>query len=179
MKYIKLTAVLAVCLLALFSPLTLNAQDIPDQDELSCSPVTEEEAAQFLERFNEIFDGPNFDIVDELFAEDFVGHLQLAPPLDREGWIDYISSLYAGMSDLKLEGPNLLIVGDDLMAWHYTATGTHDGPLFGVPATGNPVSFDGIGIVCFNEDGRIIEGWTDMDVVGLLAQVGAFPPPQE
>jgi predicted ester cyclase len=179
MKTLKHTTIWITCLVILFSFVYSPAQETTAQsDTSSCSPVTEEEAAQFLEQFKAIFDGPNFDLVDELFAPDFVGHLQLAPPLDREGWKDYAASFYDGISDLSIE-TNQVILGEDLLAWSYTFTGTHDGPLFGVPATGNPVSFNGFGYVCFNEDGMIVEGWANNDVVGLLAQIGAFPPPQE
>jgi hypothetical protein len=35
---------------------------------------------------------------------------------------------------------------------------------------------DGIGIFSFDENGLATENWAVLDVVGLLAQIGAFPP---
>jgi predicted ester cyclase len=139
--------------------------------------LSEEDAMAFAEQFNAIFDGPQLEIADEIMAEEFVGHLPLAPELDRQGWKDYVASFYVGISDLK-EEVNEVIVGEDRVVLYVSYTGTHDGPLFGIPATGNAVTFDGIGIFRFDEDGRAVENWAVVDVVGLMAQIGAFPPEQ-
>ncbi len=59
---------------------------------------------------------------------------------------------------------------------YVTYTGTQDGALFGIPATGKKISIDGIGIFSFDKEGLVTENWAVIDVVGLLAQIGAFPP---
>jgi steroid delta-isomerase-like uncharacterized protein len=139
------------------------------------SPLTEEAALAFAERFDTIFDGGNVDIADEIFSPDFVAHLPLAPELDREGWKAYAASFYDAFPDLTQE-VNQVIVSDDRVVLYVTYTGTHDGPLFGIPATGNSVTMDGIGIFSFDENGLATENWAVLDVGGLLAQIGAFPP---
>lgn len=130
----------------------------------------------FAERFNDIFDGPNISKTDEIFAPNFIGHLPLAPVLDREGWKTYVGSFYAGMSDMRQE-INEVIIGDDRLVLRVTYTGTHDGPLLGVPATGKPVKIDGIGIFQFDANGLVAENWAVIDVVAVLAQIGALPSP--
>jgi predicted ester cyclase len=137
--------------------------------------LSEEVAMTFAERFDSIFDGGNFAIADEIFSPDFVGHLPLAPELDREGWKNYAASFYDAFPDLTQE-INQVIVSKDRLVLHVTYTGTHEGPLFGIPATGNAVTLDGIGIFSFDENGLATENWALLDVVGLLAQIGAFPP---
>lgn len=139
--------------------------------------ISEAEAMAFAERFNAIFAGPNLDIANEIMAEDFVGHLPLAPELDRQGWKDYVASFYAGLPDVT-ETVNQVIVGKDRVVLYVTYTGTHDGDFFGIPATGNSVTFDGIGIFRFDENGLAVENWAVVDVVGILAQIGGFPPAQ-
>ncbi len=64
------------------------------------SSISEEAAMNFADQFDAIFDGPNLDIADEILSPDFVSHLPLAPELDREGWKNYVASLYTGVSDL-------------------------------------------------------------------------------
>lgn len=137
--------------------------------------ITEEFAAHFAERFDAMFDGPNLDIADEILAPEFVSHLPLAPELDLEAFKAYIASFYEGISDITQE-THQVIVADDRVVIHVTYNGTHDGTLFGIPATGNPISMNGIGIFSFNEEGLATENWAVIDVVAILAQIGAFPP---
>jgi len=136
--------------------------------------MTEEQLTAFVNQFDAIFDGPEVDIADEIFAPDFVGHLPFAPELDREGWKDYVASFYQGVPDATQE-INQVIVGADRLILHVTYTGTHTGALFGVPATGNPIVMEGIGIFRFNEDGLAIENWAVLDIGEVLVQIGAFP----
>lgn len=168
LMFVMLGALLAVMLNILV--VGVQAQSTDEGSSLS-----EEAAMAFAEQFDTIFDGPNLDIADEIFAPNFVAHLPLAPELDREGWKNYVASFYTGLSDLT-EEVNQVIVSKDRVVLHVTYTGTHDGLVFGIPATGNPISFNGIGIFSFDENGLATENWAVVDVVGLLAQIGAFPP---
>jgi predicted ester cyclase len=140
--------------------------------------LTEEFANTFVERFDMIFDGvENLDIANEIFAPDFVGHLPLAPELDVEGWKAYVASFWAGAPDSRQEVNQIIVAGDRLII-HVTYVGTHTDTLFGIPATGNPISMDGIGIFTFNEEGLATENWAVLDLAAVYAQIGAFPPAQ-
>jgi len=174
----KFMFVLVVVLLAvLLTTVGVGAQEATQAATQEASPISEAAAMQFAEKFNSIFDGPNLAVADEILAPDFVGHLPLAPTLDLAGWKGYVSSFYAAMPDLT-ETVNQVIVSKDRVVLHVTYTGTQNGPLFGIPATGKHVTLDGIGIFRFNEKGQAVENWAIIDVVGLLAQIGAFPPTQ-
>lgn len=94
--------------------------------------------------------------------------------LDREGLKSYIAGFYVGSSDLRQHIDKVIVREDHLvLRVHYT--GTHDGPMMGVPATGRAVKIDGIGIFRFNEEWKVAENWAVIDVAGLLAQIGALP----
>ena len=174
-RLLRVLFLVASLMLLLWRFTALEAQDNPPAtSEVSLS---EEAVMEWVEQFNAIFDGPNLDIVDEIFAEDFVGHLPLAPELDREGWKAYVASFYEAFPDMTEEVHDV-VIGDDTIAIRVSYTGTHDGPLFGIPATGNTVTMTGTGIFRFNEEGLAVENWADLDVVGVLAQIGAFPPEQ-
>jgi predicted ester cyclase len=53
-------------------------------------------------------------------------------------------------------------------------TGTHQGELMGVPASGKPIFVRGMTILRF-EDDKCVERWSEIDMVGLMAQIGAIP----
>lgn len=119
---------------------------------------------RFAERFDEIFKGPQLDLIDELYG----------PEIDREGMKSYIGGFYVGLSDLR-QHIDEVIIGEDRLVLRVTYTGTHDGPLFGVPATGRSVKVDGIGTFRFKADGKVDESYAVVDIAGLMAQIGALP----
>jgi predicted ester cyclase len=53
--------------------------------------------------------------------------------------------------------------------------GTHEGPFMGVEPTGREVTLPAIEFDRF-EDGLLVETWTQSDQLGLLEQLGAWPP---
>ncbi|MGD9531705.1 MAG: ester cyclase, partial [Pseudonocardia sp.] len=50
------------------------------------------------------------------------------------------------------------------------------GPFLGVAGTGTEIALPGITILHFR-DGRCVERWSHADMLGVLVQVGAVPPP--
>jgi predicted ester cyclase len=124
----------------------------------------------FIERFAAMFDGARLDAAEDIFALDFIGHLPLAPVVDREGWKAYIRSVYAAISHLSQQIDEV-VISEDRLVLRVTFSGIHSGVLFGIPATGVPVSIDGIGIFRFNDKGQAAEIWAVVDVIGLLVQV--------
>jgi len=55
-------------------------------------------------------------------------------------------------------------------------TGTYHGAFLGVPATGKPVRVWGV-VIDRLVEGRIEETRIIMDILGLMMQLGAIPPP--
>jgi predicted ester cyclase len=132
--------------------------------------LTEEVAANFVERFDAFFNTPDFDIVDEIFAEDFQAHLPLAPQLDLQGFKDYVASFYVPFPDIKQTTNKILISGDHLTI-HVTYTGTSQGEFFGAAPNGEQWTMNGIGIFQF-EDGMAVENWAVIDIGELFVQTG-------
>ena len=64
------------------------------------------------------------------------------------------------------------IVDGDRLAQEWTATGTNDGELKGLAATGGRVEVDGCTTVAFNEDGTVRASHLYWDVAGLMRQLG-------
>ncbi|HWJ32200.1 MAG TPA: ester cyclase, partial [Gaiellaceae bacterium] len=75
--------------------------------------------------------------------------------------------------DLRLTAEQTIAQGDHV-AVRWTARGTHQGELFGIPATGKEAIVTGISFDRW-ANGKIVESWTNWDTLGLLQQLGAVP----
>lgn len=60
----------------------------------------------------------------------------------------------------------------------WTARATHQGELMGISPTGKPVTFTSIDLHRI-AGGQITEEWAQLDMFGLLQQLGAIPTPGE
>jgi steroid delta-isomerase-like uncharacterized protein len=128
--------------------------------------------------FDEVWSEGELELVDELFAPEYVGHPSGPEETVRgpEGVKEYVGRLREGVPDLTVTVEDQVIAGDKV-ATRWTARGTHDGELFGIEPTGRTASVAGITVQRFGADGRIIEGWTNWDLLGLLQQLGVTPQP--
>jgi steroid delta-isomerase-like uncharacterized protein len=81
----------------------------------------------------------------------------------------------AAFPDLKITVEDQIAEGDKVVT-RWTAEGTHDGDLPGLPASGRSSTVTGIGIDRI-EGGKIVEAWGNWDTLGMLQQLGAIPAP--
>ena len=94
-----------------------------------------------------------------------------------DGLLAMVEPVKAGLPDMKVTIDAQFADGD-YVTTRFTARGTHDGGLFGVPPTGREVELTGITVSrCM--DGRIAEEWELVDALGCLQQIGALPEPAE
>lgn len=121
----------------------------------------------------EIFNQGNLDAVEELFTEDYVLHDPNFPGEVRgtEGFKAYVGAFRTGLPDIQITVEDQVAEGDKVVT-RWRTSGTHDGELMGVPATGKRVETSGIIISRF-EDDKIAEEWSVVDVLGLMTQIGA------
>lgn len=97
-------------------------------------------------------------------------------PSDGESAVrDLLQELMAGFPDFHAEVQKLHHA-DDAVIVEGRATGTHDGPWAGIPATGRRVEFPLACIFDF-EDDRLVCEKVYFDVATLLGQLGALPEP--
>jgi predicted ester cyclase len=64
----------------------------------------------------------------------------------------------------------------DRLACRFTMSGVHSGPFINIPASGKPYALPGITMMRF-ANRRVVERRASADMPGLLAQIGAVPPP--
>jgi steroid delta-isomerase-like uncharacterized protein len=123
----------------------------------------------------EIQNGDNLALIDELLAPNFVNHTP-APglPPDREGIKRLLSMFRAAFPDGVMTIEDLIAEGDKV-ATRKTYRGTHQGQFLGLPPTGRPVS---VGLIDMMRlvDGKVVEHWNVGDDLSMLQQLGVLPP---
>jgi steroid delta-isomerase-like uncharacterized protein len=116
----------------------------------------------------------NLEVVDEILAEDFVNHSAFpgfSP--DREGVKQLFVALRAAFEDFHATIHQQVAEGGKVVT-RKTFHGTHRGEFMGVPATGRQVEINVIDIL-YVEGGRITDHWTQVDLLGLMQQLGVVP----
>jgi steroid delta-isomerase-like uncharacterized protein len=119
----------------------------------------------------------NIEASGDYISEDLVDHS--APPGMPPG-LDGAKAIFAmiraGFSDHDAVIHDQIAEGDKVVT-RKTFTGTHDGEFLGVPPTGRKVTIEVIDIVRV-QDGKIVEHWNVVDLLGALQQMGAAPGDQ-
>jgi steroid delta-isomerase-like uncharacterized protein len=126
--------------------------------------------------FEEVWNDKNLDAIDEIMAADFVDH-SIPPqlPPNREGLKQYVNMYQVAFPNANFR-LNDQIVEEDKVVTRWTAVAKHEGQLMGIPATGRDVTVTGI-TIDRHAGGKIVESSFEFDSMGLLIQIGAFPPP--
>ena len=108
-----------------------------------------------------------------IFAPDFVAHMPGQPPMNRAAFERFVSGVADGLPGYTYEIHDQ-IAERDLVVNRITWRGVHSGTLAGVPATGRSIELRGINMFRV-KDGRVAEQWAQLDMLGLLQQIGAIP----
>jgi steroid delta-isomerase-like uncharacterized protein len=138
--------------------------------------TTEQNKAIVREFIDGLFTKGDLAAVDIYLAEDFVNHdPRFGGTSDREGMRGASAMFRAAFPDWHSDIDHLIGEGD-LVVEQFTASGTQQGEIMGVPATGRTVTLRGIQIFRIR-DGHIAERWGRLDDVGLLGQLGLVDPP--
>ncbi|MDQ2655121.1 MAG: ester cyclase [Chloroflexota bacterium] len=142
-------------------------------ESASCAPQSPEDVLAVVDRLRaEVYNTGNIDILPEIVAEGYLHGAANGP--DVVGIVaggEQISGFLTALPDLEWTFDEAVVQGDQAAA-RWTIHGTHDGELLGFAATGNPVEYTGISFFTV-QCGKIAEFQTEMDVAGLLEQVGA------
>jgi predicted SnoaL-like aldol condensation-catalyzing enzyme len=124
---------------------------------------------------DEVLNGRNLDVIDEICAAAYISHMPGVPDTDRAGDKQLVASMHAGFPDLEFELGEQIAEGDCVLHT-LTGRGTHRAEFMGIPATGKRVEVTGMNINRI-ADGKIAEAWGVVDVLGLLQQIGVVPTP--
>jgi steroid delta-isomerase-like uncharacterized protein len=115
------------------------------------------------------------DSTERFVWEDVVEHVPFpgqGPGV--EGLKDVLRGMRSGFPDIHFAIEEQIAEGDKVLS-RFEWTGTHRGEFLGVPATGRPVKVWGM-VIDRLVEGRIKETRIIMDALGLMMQLGVFPP---
>jgi steroid delta-isomerase-like uncharacterized protein len=121
---------------------------------------------------HDIWNRGDMAAVDEVMAADAVYHGPHMPGGvgDRESWRHAVSMYRAAFPDSHVSYDDFIVSGETVVG-RWSATGTHTGPLPGVEATGKSIAMGGISIYRI-ADGKIVEVWEHLDLLGMWQQLG-------
>ena len=125
--------------------------------------------------FEEVWNKKRPEAIDEMFGEKCVAHGLDEGGAERvgpEGFKPFHATFCGAFPDLHITVEEVLVDGDRTAA-RFSGFGTHQGDTLGVPATGKRVTFTGMTMTHW-KDGKIVEGWNNVDIMGILKQVNAL-----
>jgi predicted ester cyclase len=155
-------------------PTASGAQE--ETPEAECPVTTPEENAELATMYwEEVWWGDQGKIA-EIVAPDEVHHWGIGG--DTTGFEEFSERwglFFTAFPDLEFT-VDLVVAEEDLVATHWTATGTHRGEWQGIAPTDREVTWQGNNIFRF-ECGLIVESWGVADHLSLLRQIGAIELP--
>lgn len=140
----------------------------------------QQENKEVVQQFiSEFVNGQNYDLVDDIFTEDYTRHDPASPEAESGPgpWVESMKAMNQGFPDGKVHIGELITDGD-MVAFEGTMTGTHQGDFRGIDPTNASIEIQGNAMHRIRE-GQIAETWATWDFLGLLAQIGAVDPPTE
>jgi predicted ester cyclase len=124
--------------------------------------------------WEEAFNGRNLDLVEEFVAPTYENHAALpGTPPGPEGQRQLMGRLWAAFPDGRFQIEHLAVAGDTVVCVG-TMSGTHKGPLLGVPASGRRVAWRQCHLFRVDEEGRALDHSAIRDDLGLMRQMGAL-----
>src|SRR6185295_9510188 len=130
-----------------------------------------------VRRFYQEIDKGNLAAMDELVAEDYIDHSP--PPFPglshgRAGLKQAFKIFWKatpGYHHIEEQ-----IAEGDKVVTRLTSFGKHEGDLPGAPRTGHDLKMTSITIHRI-ANGKLVEKWSEKDVLGFLIQIGVMQPP--
>lgn len=121
--------------------------------------------------YEEVLSQGSYSTMEEIIDENLVDHG--APPELQgiDGQKALLASFRNAFPDLTAD-IEILLADRAYTVTHFTLSGTHMGEFQSIPATGNRIGIPVTTIMRF-ADGKLVEMWPQLDMMGLLAQIGA------
>jgi steroid delta-isomerase-like uncharacterized protein len=127
--------------------------------------------------FEEGMNQKNDAVFDELIDPHYVNHDFQSPARGVEGFKQITGLFRAAFPDFHVTVEDELADGAKVASRGYF-TGTHKHEFMGIPPTGKAIKVSYIDIWSV-ESGKLKENWVQMDMLGLMQQLGVIPAPEQ
>jgi steroid delta-isomerase-like uncharacterized protein len=126
------------------------------------------------ELVDEVFNKGNFELIETLLMDDFDDHSAMpGVPSGSEGYKVFVTMLHTAFSDFAFALEDI-IAEDDKVVIRGTISGTNTGQLMGMPATSKHATWTATHTFRL-ASGKIAEHWGNIDMMGLMRQLGHIP----
>lgn len=120
--------------------------------------------------YEQIWNGGNVDLIDEVYAADYQGHDSMGTPM-LEGVQGARMHYRAAFPDVQFTIKDIFS-GDGKVAVRWEAHGTHRGDMLGMTNSGKAPTIMGISIFRIADE-KIAEAWFGWDKLDMMRQLGA------
>jgi steroid delta-isomerase-like uncharacterized protein len=120
-------------------------------------------------KFYSVYNDKDLSLIDDLFTEDYVGHVNSHDIVGSEAAKGFIGGFIKGIPDANYEVKEVFEI-DDRVICRWTCTGTQTDVFYGMPASNNSVDVNGITIFRIDGD-KIAELWNVWDQFTLVEQL--------
>jgi predicted ester cyclase len=137
-----------------------------------------EENKQLVVRWKEERNKGNVNVADELCTADCVLYMSGLPapgPVRGRETFKQLFAAYLAAFDFT-SMPEFLVAEGDMVVVRETYRLRHKGEFLGIPPTGKEVSVTGTEIYQV-ADGKFVASWVEVDMLGLMRQLGVLPEP--
>ncbi|HIE91707.1 MAG TPA: ester cyclase [Acidobacteria bacterium] len=136
--------------------------------DLNTSDFNKALVRRFLD---EVYNNARPAVIDEVFADDYVDHTASTEQAPGPAGARQIYDVFhTAFPDLRVDVHDMVADGD-LVTVRSTLSGTSRGPLMGAEPTGKRVEIASM-VFLRVRDGRFVERWEQMDLLGLMLQLG-------
>jgi steroid delta-isomerase-like uncharacterized protein len=128
--------------------------------------------------FEEVWNNGREEAINEMIAPDCIAHGLNGPEGDLrgpEGFKQFYSLFKSTFPDIRITVEDVIVDGDRCAA-RFSCRATHRGDALGIAATGQPVAFSAMAFTRWR-NGQIVDAWNNVDLMGMLKQIGAVQPP--
>lgn len=126
-------------------------------------------ATELVARFYAVYNEGRVDLLDELLAPSYVGHVNGREIEGVSAAKAFIQAFLTAFPDVQYTVEDTVESGEKVVT-RWSATGTHQGSFGGVPPTQKQVTMLGITIFALT-DGKIGTVWSTWDLFGLMQQL--------
>ena len=135
--------------------------------------IEEKNKAKQRRVFEEALNKGNMAVVDEVIDTNYISE-------SPQGMVKGTEAMKQGFANLRTAFPDITFTVEDMIAEEdkvvsrITCKGTHNGEFMGIAPTGKKMNINGI-IITRWVDGKEVEAWEVIDMLGMMQQLGAIP----
>lgn len=148
-----------------------DTSNLPPPPHLTGASSTRAANHELMHRFiDEVWNKGHLEVADEIFHPQATSPSAPYLPPGGEG-VKMIATMFRNAFPDYWMRIQFLVAEEDRVAARFAQGGTHQGELMGIPPTGKTVQWSEIGILRI-ADGKVVESWYDVDMLGLMQQLG-------